>query len=316
MPAQRAMQASRAAAAGSPAFSDRARRATRPSPPISSGSPPSATAAARATPPSSPTSAAARHSATRARLESRPSPPTMGELRYLPTRARRAARPSSPMLAEPPDSPTSARRETRPSSPLRAARPCSRSSALAVMARSRPRPGGVFDMSGLIAGGMTAGSIEGAGNYFLGSKTLTIIGNNLFAEISGAIQDGGASGGRGGSLVKEGIGVLLLSGNNTYTGTTTVNAGALVVNGSIASSSLTTVNEGAALIGSGTVGSTVVNRGGFLVPGSVNAGQHDGLRRSHRPARRVLCRAGEPPDGFADQCERHRLAGRHRRGHL
>jgi autotransporter-associated beta strand protein len=129
--------------------------------------------------------------------------------------------------------------------------------------------GGVFDMSGLIAGGMTAGSIEGAGNYFLGSKTLTVLGDNLFAEVSGAIQDGGASGGRGGSLVKEGIGVLLLSGNNTYTGTTTVNAGALIVNGSIASSSLTTVKGGAALIGSGTVGSTVVNRGGFLVPGTV-----------------------------------------------
>jgi autotransporter-associated beta strand protein len=129
--------------------------------------------------------------------------------------------------------------------------------------------GGTFDMSGLITGGMTAGSIEGAGNYFLGSKTLTILGNNLFAEVSGAIQDGGASGGTGGSLVKSGGGILTLSGNNTYTGTTTVNAGALIVNGSIASSSLTTVNSGAALIGSGTVGSTVINSGGFLAPGPV-----------------------------------------------
>ena len=46
-----------------------------------------------------------------------------------------------------------------------------------------------------------------------------------------------------------------------------MNGGALIVNGSIASSSLTTVNSGAALLGSGTVGSTVINPGGFIVPG-------------------------------------------------
>jgi hypothetical protein len=66
------------------------------------------------------------------------------------------------------------------------------------------RVGGVFDMSGLTSTGMTAGSIEGAGNYFLGSKTLTVLGSNLFAEVSGAIQDGGVAGGTGGSLVKGG----------------------------------------------------------------------------------------------------------------
>ena len=64
-------------------------------------------------------------------------------------------------------------------------------------------------------------------------------------------------------------GTTTLTANNTYTGATTVNGGALIVNGSIASSSLTTVNSGAALLGSGTVGSTVINSGGFLVPGPV-----------------------------------------------
>jgi autotransporter-associated beta strand protein len=68
--------------------------------------------------------------------------------------------------------------------------------------------------------------------------------------------------------VKVGTGILTLSCANTYTGPTTVNAGVLIVNGSIASSSLTTVNSGAVLFGSGTVGSTVVNAGGFLVPGN------------------------------------------------
>jgi autotransporter-associated beta strand protein len=129
--------------------------------------------------------------------------------------------------------------------------------------------GGVFDMSALIAPGMTAGSIQGQGTYFLGSNTLTVGGNNLSTTVDGTISDGGAAFGRGGSLVKTGNGILTLSGTNTYTGTTTVNAGALVVDGSIARSSLTTVNSGAVLLGGGTVGSTVVNAGGVLVPGPV-----------------------------------------------
>jgi autotransporter-associated beta strand protein/T5SS/PEP-CTERM-associated repeat protein len=66
-----------------------------------------------------------------------------------------------------------------------------------------------------------------------------------------------------------GSGTTTLTSVNTYTGATTVNAGALIVNGSIASSSLTTVNSGAVLSGSGAVGSTVINTGGFLVPGPV-----------------------------------------------
>jgi autotransporter-associated beta strand protein len=108
---------------------------------------------------------------------------------------------------------------------------------------------------------ITAGSIAGAGNYDLGANTLTVGGNNLSTTVSGTISGIG-----GGSLVKTGTGILTLSGTNTYTGTTTVNAGALVVDGSIASSSLTTVNSGAILLGSGTVGSTVVNAGAAIVP--------------------------------------------------
>jgi autotransporter-associated beta strand protein len=73
----------------------------------------------------------------------------------------------------------------------------------------------------------------------------------------------------GGSLVKVGSGTLTLSGVNAYTGSTTVSTGELIVNGSIALSSLTTVNSGAVLSGSGTVGSTVINTGGFLIPGPV-----------------------------------------------
>ena len=74
---------------------------------------------------------------------------------------------------------------------------------------------------------MTAGSIEGAGNYFLGSKQLTVGGNNLSTEVSGVIQDSGTAGGTGGSLVKVGAGTLVLSGANTYSGPTTITAGTL-----------------------------------------------------------------------------------------
>jgi outer membrane autotransporter protein len=98
--------------------------------------------------------------------------------------------------------------------------------------------GGTFDMSGLTTTGMTAGSIEGAGNYFLGSKMLTVGGNNLSTTVSGVISDGGGSGGTGGSLVKVGTGTLILSGPNTYTGGTTISAGTLQLGNGGASGSI------------------------------------------------------------------------------
>jgi autotransporter-associated beta strand protein len=135
------------------------------------------------------------------------------------------------------------------------------------LARFINNSGGRVDITQLNGAGMTAGSIEGAGDYFLGSKTLTVGGNNLSTEVSGSIRDGGIVGGVGGALTKTGTGTLTLSGNNTYTGATTVNAGTLLVNGSIASSSLTTVNAGGTLGGIGTIGNTTIN-GGTLSPGN------------------------------------------------
>ena len=126
--------------------------------------------------------------------------------------------------------------------------------------------GGVFDISALSAGGMTAGSIEGAGTFELGSKQLTVGSNNLSTTVSGAII------GTGGSLVKTGGGTLTLSGTNSYTGPTTVNAGTLIVDGSIAPSGLTTANSGGTLGGTGTVGNTQINSGGVFAPGSGSAG--------------------------------------------
>jgi outer membrane autotransporter protein len=110
----------------------------------------------------------------------------------------------------------------------------------------------------------------------LGSKQLTVGSNNLSTALGGVISDGGTAGGSGGSLVKVGTGTLSLTGNNTYTGPTTVNGGTLSVNGSLASS--VTVNSGGTLAGSGTVGGATINGGAIVAPGnsigtlSVNGG--------------------------------------------
>jgi autotransporter-associated beta strand protein/T5SS/PEP-CTERM-associated repeat protein len=125
-------------------------------------------------------------------------------------------------------------------------------------ARFITNAGGRVDFSGTSGPSgnnqVTAGSIEGAGTYFLGSNQLTVGGNNLSTTVSGDIQDGGTFGGSGASLVKTGTGTLTLSGNNTYTGATTISAGTLVAASSTALPGQTplAVNLGAALrIGNG-----------------------------------------------------------------
>ena len=100
----------------------------------------------------------------------------------------------------------------------------------------------------------------------LGGNTLTVGTAPVTTTFAGAIT------GVGGNLVKDGASTLILTGSsNTYSGTTTVDAGTLIINGTLANSAIT-VNDGGTLMGSGTTDSITVNDGGSLSPGNANVG--------------------------------------------
>lgn len=145
--------------------------------------------------------------------------------------------------------------------------------------------GQVF-ISNLTASGVAIGSLDGAGAVVLGGKTLTLGGLGRDDTISGVISDTGRgyldamnrdyvtqATATGGSLVKEGAGTLVLSGNNTYAGGTQLVDGTLVANNNQA------LGTGALTIRGGTLGSqtnavvanNVVVQGDFGIAASGSA---------------------------------------------
>jgi autotransporter-associated beta strand protein len=126
---------------------------------------------------------------------------------------------------------------------------------------------GSLDLSGLVLGGASVGSIQGGGTVFLAGKSLAIGGNNLSTTFAGVIADSTPSGAIPGHgvVTKEGTGTLTLTGKSTFTAEAEVVGGALVVDGSLASA--VAVHAGATLAGTGTVGSTTILDGGTLVAG-------------------------------------------------
>ena len=136
------------------------------------------------------------------------------------------------------------------------------------------------------------GDVVGVFVHWVGARTLPCLGSAATANISLNKSrtfminswatltiapilldyDGGA-----GSLVKAGTGTLHLNGNNTYTGTTTINAGTVFVNGQTGTNSGTgtgavTVASAASLPGDGRVaGALTVNNGGLLTAGNTTA---------------------------------------------
>jgi autotransporter-associated beta strand protein len=146
--------------------------------------------------------------------------------------------------------------------------------------------GGIMDFSPSTGanndGRITAGSIEGAGTFYLGARQLWVGGNNLSTTVSGLIADCTGGGlicqgaAAGGSLVKAGTGTLTLTGSNTYTGGTAVNGGTLQLSGAGtlgATTGTTTVNSGGTLdLGGTTQTQAALNlAGGTLQNGSLNA---------------------------------------------
>lgn len=123
-----------------------------------------------------------------------------------------------------------------------------------------PTAGALTINGGTLALGanQTLGALQGIGGAVtLGFNTLTV-NQNTDTSFAGVIS------GTGG-LIKNGTGLLNLTGSNTYSGLTTVNGGTLAVNGSFASN--VTVNSGGALGGDGTIFGNVTNSG-TLAPGN------------------------------------------------
>ncbi len=131
-------------------------------------------------------------------------------------------------------------------------------------------------------GGSSASTIQGSEGLALSNNIgATVVtrdfnvsdatGNaNADLTISNVVRNAHTSGTTS-NLQKSGAGTMVLSGNSTYTGTTTVSVGTLLVNGSLGDTAVT-VASGAFLGGSGTVGtSAVLNTltvNGTLAPGN------------------------------------------------
>ena len=117
---------------------------------------------------------------------------------------------------------------------------------------------GALDISGLnqtvnnLTGGGTVQLDDFNGAALNGAGVLTVGSGNF----TGVIFDNG----HGGGLVKNSTGTLILSGNNTFNGTTAINAGTLQVDGFIGSGN-TLVNVLGTLSGSGVLGGNLLNSG-------------------------------------------------------
>ncbi|MGW6778656.1 autotransporter outer membrane beta-barrel domain-containing protein [Brucella pseudogrignonensis] len=124
-------------------------------------------------------------------------------------------------------------------------------------------------------GGAEGSAAAHAGTLQAASVTMAAAGNRIHFNHDDANYQFSAAISGAGSIAQNGIGVTVLSGANSYKGTTAVNAGSLYINGDQSlATGLSTVASGATLGGSGTIGGDV-DVEGRLDPGdfATHAGQ-------------------------------------------
>ena len=134
-------------------------------------------------------------------------------------------------------------------------------SALGGQAQFTVNSGGLLDISGE-AGGVGVGSIAGAGSFNLGANDLSTGANEMSTTVSGVIS------GTGGSLTTNGLGVTLtLTGQNTYTGGTSILYGTLVVdNGTLGTGAVNVMGGSATLnYADQSVAANIINNNGGYI---------------------------------------------------
>jgi rhamnogalacturonan endolyase len=122
---------------------------------------------------------------------------------------------------------------------------------------------------GIVLGGLSgAGSVSGQSNTTAGTDTYYIGSNNLSTTFSGAITNGG----NGLTAIdKVGTGTLILTGDDSYTGATTVTAGILEIGGTLNGTSGITISGSGSYYQAGgelSVAGSITNNGIFKISGS------------------------------------------------
>ncbi len=137
--------------------------------------------------------------------------------------------------------------------------------------------GGTLILSGVnpFSGTMTlpAGTLDINSQAGLFGINLVNNGTLDFTQTGGAVSEGSISG--TGSLNVLGPGIVVLAGNSTFTGPTTVASAALLVDGSSTGSPIT-VNSGALLGGTGQILTATLQTGSALAPGNFGPGTLSG----------------------------------------
>lgn len=107
----------------------------------------------------------------------------------------------------------------------------------------------LIDLSGGTVGSVTGIVVTGYGSGYSTQPAVTLLGGGVASTNIGSATLGALT---GGGLMKKGSGTLVLTGTNTYYGTTLVSNGVLRLDGSLANANLTVVS-GATLAGTGTI---------------------------------------------------------------